>query len=193
MSTLAISIESLSPELTSKAIEVDRKIRGAEKSHRQSTMEIGWYGRILREESLFLELGFESEAAYRQEVRISRSTWYRMIRIAEHFTKVPLDAFLTMTADNAEQLTLLSESDRIKPEWIERAATLTGPKLEDEIVKYEARTKNIPLREARTTLKLNLAMGQKEVIERGLEKWCRDHGISDPGYGLELLVAEYTD
>ena len=193
MSTLPIPLESPSQHLAARAQEIDHLIRGAEQAHRLSTMEIGWYGRILKEEKLYLQLGYESEAVYRESARISRSTWYRMIRIAEHFRKIPLAAFLSMTADNAEQLTLLPEDERIKPEWIERAASMGGSELEYEIVKHKAKAENIPIREARTSLKIDLAISQREVIERGLERWCRDHGISDPGYGLELLVAEYTD
>jgi hypothetical protein len=42
-------------------------------------------------------------------------------------------------------------------------------------------------------MKWRIKQTQREVIERGLDDWQHEHGIDDPGYALELMIAEYRE
>ena len=82
---------------------------------------------------------------------------------------------------------------RDKPELIAIAQTATSENFADALVQDTAHREHKPVKDVFVTLKLHVRQGQRKVIEHGLEEWQNQHGIDDPGYALELMLAEFHD
>ena len=175
------------------AKECDEHVRRAWRSVKKHSMEIGWYGRILKAENLFQELGYADEVAYWQAAGVGHSTWYKMIRIAEAFAHLTLDEFLALSIENADQLSTLNEAARHDEKLLAQAAKQTAIQFEETLAEHTAEVQHRPVAELSVTWKLHMKRGQRTVIEQRLRQWQQEHGIADEAYALEMLIAEYTE
>lgn len=157
------------------------------------SMVVGWYGRILKANNLFAELGYPDEHVYRKSKGVGRSTWYRMVRIAESFTQLSAEEFCSMVIENAEMLADLPEEQRYEKVLLTKAASETAEQYEETLVMYRAKRQHRRADDMTVTWKLRMNRLQKRVLQEKLEQWQREHDIDDEAYALELLVAENTD
>jgi hypothetical protein len=176
--------------------ESDRTLVDAWVGLTKRSMLIGWEGAFIKRHNGWQRLGYADEKHYRATRvanGIARSTWYKMVGLAERFSELSREQFLSMTIENAEQLAEAPQSVRRDPELIDAAAEMTVRDFESELVRRAALNENKPPSEVYVTIKWRIKQAQREVIERGLEDWQHEHGIDDPGYALELMIAEYRE
>jgi hypothetical protein len=199
--TMAITptarIHLLMPQVDSELMEqlrlADSRISTNWGSLNKTTMAIGWDGYFIKRHEGWRALGYENEKHYRRVKGIGRSTWYKMVGIAERLAHLTMDDFLLMTIENAEQLSVQPSVVKRDPELIRKAQTKTAQEFADELVLDQAARENKPVGEVYVTMKWRIKQAQREVIERGLEDWQHEHGIDDEGYALELMIAEYRE
>ena len=82
---------------------------------------------------------------------------------------------------------------RADPALLNAAATMQAREFQSEVGKYVSLAENTSPKDRNTSVKWSVRQSQREFIESGLEEWQHEHGIDDPGYALELLLAEYHD
>ena len=180
-------------QLLEQLRESDRRISENNGRFNKVSMEIGWDGYFIKRHDGWRVLGYEGEKHYRSSKGIGRSTWYKMVGIAERLSHLSREDFLAMSIENAEQLSVQPFSVKHDPALIARAQAVTAQEFADDLVIDTARRENKPLGEVFVTMKWRIKQAQREVIERGLEDWQHEHGIDDPGYALELMIAEVSD
>lgn len=188
-----------------EAQQIDARLREAGAKHNRRSMEIGWYGRILKVKNLWPYLGYTTETddagnevqilytekSYRIAIRIGRSTWYRMVALAESFKDLPAEQFFGMQIENAEALAECAEEIRYNPEMVQKAATQSEKDFAHSLLLDQAHRTKRPLEEMPDTLKIFLTHGQKKAIQNGLREWQEEHGIQNEGEAIEMLLAEY--
>ncbi len=180
-------------DLEARVKESDCCIRQAWHRASKQSMEIGWEGAFLRTTNAWQILGYASEKSYRASTGIGRSTWYKMVGLAERFQHLTKEQFIAMSIENAEQLAVAPMETRQDVAIVEKAATMTARDFEGELVLETAKQENKPLGEVYVTMKWRVKEAQREVIERGLKDWQEEHGIDDEGYAIELMIAEFHD
>ena len=184
---------AISAELELQVKESDCCIRQAWHKASKHSMEIGWEGAFLRTTNAWQVLGFASEKSYRASTGIGRSTWYKMVGLAERFQHLIKEQFISMSIENAEQLAVAPMETRKDLAIVGSAATMTTRDFEGELVLETARQENKAVGEVYVTMKWRVKEAQREVIEQGLKDWQAEHGIDDKGYAIELMIAEFHD
>ncbi len=195
--TEAQRIHLLAPPIDGGLLEQlrqsDSRISENWTSMNKISMGIGWDGYFIKKNEGWRALGYENEKHYRRMKGIARSTWYKMVGIAERLSHLTMDEFLAMTIENAEQLSVQPGTVKRDPELLRKAQTRTAQEFADDLVMHQAERENKPVGEVYVTMKWRIKQAQREVIERGLEDWQHEHGIDDEGYALELMIAEYRE
>ena len=200
--TTTDEVKSPSKAEAAKAKEhANRNLSGLKKiAHlqRTSTMEIGWIAREMKEKSEFAVLGME-ENECRETIGIERATWFRSIQIAEGLKNVGKKRFLTLFAGKAYQLLRLSEKDRYKDVWLDRAA---DPKLTEaaltemidhklEVGELKADATSV---EERGWFKIRMYKKDLDMVNEKLTDFCKEHGLGDDyGQALVVLVTDNVD
>ena len=185
--------EQAEDSLLQQLRESDRRITENGSRFNKASMEIGWDGFFIKQHQGWRLLGYEDEHRYRQAKGIGRSTWYKMVGIAERLSHLTRENFLAMTVENAEQLSEQPMSMKETPELILKAQTESSEKFADSLVAHEAARSNTPAKDVPVIMKFHVRQSQRKVIERGLQEWEHAHGIDDPGYALELMIAEFRE
>jgi len=179
--------------------EADRQLTEAVTSLQKSSMKVGWYGRIVKLSNGFEALGYADEKAYRAAKGVGRSTWYRMVRIAEDFRDLDRDQFLRMTAENAEHLARLPLEDRytggtmVKDQivrWIDLAATMNEEQFQKALLEAQAAAADVPVAEMPVTFKMRVFEGQRPVIIATIDAFQKEHSMKTPGEALEAICVE---
>lgn len=174
-------------------LESDRAIRQAWGKLSKRSMEIGYEGAFLKRNDAWHLLGAIDEKAYRAAVGVGRSTWYKMVGLAERFPHLTKAEFMAMSIENAEQLAAAPMETRKDAELLDAATQMTARDFEGELVRHTAKRENKPVGEVYVNMKWRIKQAQREVIERGLADWQHEHGIDDEGYALELMIAEFRE
>lgn len=185
--------EEVKDSLLEQLREADRRLTHNGSRFNKISMEIGWDGYLIKRHEGWRWLGYDDEKQYREAKKIGRSTWYKMIGIAERLSHLRREDFLAMTVENAELLSEQPASVKENPALIAKAQVETADKFADELVKDTAHRENKRVKDVFVTMKLHVRQGQRKVIEQGLEEWQHQHGIDDPGFALELMLAEFRD
>jgi hypothetical protein len=181
----------ISAEKVAMAQKSDFIIRESDVALNKRSMQIGWHGAFLKNNNLFKYVGYENEDSYKKSLKVGKSTWHRMIRLANGFPNLDEDTFLKMTADNADLLIeYISEEDRDSNYWIDLASTRTYEELEQVIIKQLGLKDHLENKEVFVPFKMGMLEGQKDVIEQGIKEFQAAHGIESPAKALELIVAE---
>jgi hypothetical protein len=190
-------IHLLAPPVDSELLEqlrqADSRISANWGGFNKMSMAIGWDGYFIKKHDGWRALGYENEKHFRKLKGIGRSTWYRLTGIAERLSHLTMEQFLAMTIDNAEQLSVQPAAVKRDPDLIEKAQTRTAEEFSDELVLDQAAREGKPVGEVYVTLKWRLKQAQREVIEHGLEDWQHEHGLDNPAYALELMIAEVSE
>ena len=180
-------------DLLEKLREAELRISDNRGRLNKASMEIGWDGYFIKRNNGWRLLGYEDEKQFRRSKGVGRSTWYKMVGIAERLQHLTRDEFLSMTIENAEQLSVQPGEAKRDPELILKAQSNTAEEFADALVGAAAQREQKPVGEVYVTIKWRIRQAQREAIERGLEDWQQEHGLDDPGYALELMIAEYHD
>lgn len=182
-----------------EAIAADKEVDIGSDGVKKGSMRVGWYGRIVKMKNRFEQMGYVDEKDYRLRKGVGRSTWYRMLRIAEDFQRLTPEAFLRMTAENAEHLARLSEDERYTGgmkvndqfvKWIDLAALLNEEQFQKAILEAQAAAAAVPVAEMPVTLKMRVFEGQRPVILATIDEFQKDHGMKTPGEALEAICVE---
>lgn len=176
-----------------EGLEAHQALMHSGVSHDKRSMEIGWFGRIVKARNEFARHGCRDEKEYRELVRIGRTTWYRMIRIAGALSQLKREEFLSMTVENADLLSRIPDEERYDPELLEMARTLNEPQFQKRLLERRAKLENKPVEEVRVGMRISLFEGQRTVVEDALTRFMRQHGIVDRGTALEWIMMEYRD
>lgn len=170
----------------------ERRLDEASNGRNRSSMVMGWVGAEMKRENQFADLGYADEKAFWTSKGYCRSTWYKMIRIAEAFAFASEEEFLAMKVECADMLSYVDAEHRYEPDLLTAAITISIEKFADMIAEHSAVLNNRPKSEAAVEMNFHLKKTQRVAIRIGLAEWMRDHNVKDEGYALEMLVAEYT-
>jgi hypothetical protein len=182
----------ISRKMKVRAQELDKRLRAVKETSRTSTLEIGWLGAKLKEGNFFPILGYDNETLYRQAVGVGRSTWFRYVRLAEAFKKLPEKEFMKFNAECADHLAKLPEDKRYRKDLIKKAQELTEEEFQKVIVRFKARESKVSEGDVIVQLKWRMPEGRREVIMDTLRWFAKEHELSmeDESRILELLCAE---
>ncbi len=189
LDTMEVEPSALDEQLKNAERDIDDAWVGLTKR----SMLLGWQGSFIKRKNGWQRLGYEDEKDFRSRKGIGRSTWYKMVGLAERFPGLTKEQFMSMTIENAEQLSVAPLEARQNPDLLQAAATMTAREFEGELVRDTAIREDKPVSEVFVTMKWRIKQAQREVIERGLDDWQHEHGIDDPGYALELMIAEFRE
>lgn len=173
--------------------EADRRLTQNGGRFNRISMEIGWDGYLIKRHEGWRWLDYDDEKQYREAKRIGRSTWYKMIGIAERLAHLKREDFLAMTVENAEQLAEQPPSVKENPAIVHMAQTETSEGFAHVLALDMAAKLGKPVADVPVIMKFHVRQAQRKAIERGLEEWERAYGIDDPGYALELMIAEFRE
>lgn len=185
--------------MSEKAIEITAKMKARAKEYDSkvcesvdSTLRTGYWGYKIKKEGLFSVLGFESEKAYYEHRRVSRSTWYVYVRLAEAFEKLPEREFVKFNADCAKHLATLPEEKRYREDLIKKAQELTEPEFQKVMLRFKAKEDKIDEGEVIVTFKLRMPESRREFILDTLKEFIHEHKLDEDDHSraLELAMAE---
>ena len=188
--------------LKEQILASDQCIRETWPRVRKMSMLIGWEAAFIQRNEGWTLLGFEDQHSYRQALQISRSTWYKHIALAEKFVELDKESFVAMSIENAQRLSVEPPDVRYDPANVEKAATKLAREFRDELTNEGAHREGKPVVEKWVEMHWRMKEARRDWIEKSLEKWCeenginetycREHGIDENGYALEMLLAEAT-
>jgi hypothetical protein len=192
---MLVNTDGIAPvkSLDERLHESDRAITESWVALNKRSMLIGWEGYFIKRYNGWERLGYPDEKSYRASKGIGRSTWYMMVDLAERLQMLSKEQFLSMSIENAEELAKAPSTMRADPALLNAAATMQAREFQSEVGKYVSLAENTPPKDRNTSVKWSVRQSQREFIESGLEEWQHEHGIDDPGYALELMIAEYHD
>lgn len=182
----------MSEDRMERAKQNDRRLDEAWNGKNRSSMVMGWVGAEMKRDNQFQDLGYEDQHVYRKSKGYGRSTWFKMLRIAEAFVYANEDEFLRMKVENADALSYVEAEHRYDADLFEKAATQSEEDFKDSLAEFGAAQAGKAKTEAVVQLNFHLKKTQRMAIHEGLQVWMREHQIKDEGEALELLVAEYT-
>lgn len=161
-----------------------------------SSMRIGWHAYYLKRNNLFGILGFANEHEAAKAAGVSDSTWYANIRLAESFSGLDEEQFISMKQGNAKALADLPESKRMSRKWIRAASSKKHEEfLSDIDVEMEGVARASEGKEQGVVLKMPMPISRKKVVEEGLKEYAEKVGVvnGDIGKAMELMVVEQRD
>ncbi len=185
-------LSEVDDSLLAELREADRRITENSRKLNKLSMEIGWDGYFIKRQMGWWALGYEGESHYRRAKDIGRSTWFKVVGIAEGLSHLSREDFLGMTIENAALLAEQPMHMKQDAALILKAQTETSERFADSLVRHVAVRDHKPVEDLPVIIKLHVRQSQRKVIERGLEEWEYAHGIDDPGYALELMIAEFS-
>jgi hypothetical protein len=157
-----------------------------------NSLRIGYHAAILKRDSLFGILGFETDKQAQEASGVKESTWHNVIRIAQAYDGVDEESFVAMKLSNAETLMDLPESKRMSKRWLGLAASKSMEEFAD-LVTAELNGDARPSagRENVVQFQVKMPKTRKKAVESGLLEYAESVGAKgDMSRGLELMVAE---
>jgi len=156
---------------------------------RKNSMVIGWEGNFIKRHNGFAALGYADEAQYYRSVGMGRSTWFKMVGLAEAFEYLSREEFLSMKIENAAHLAKFPEPIRKSKLLIEKAGRMSTLDFRNNAyVGY-------PGKDAPPAFKLRKreALKLPEGIATAVDGWQQEHGLESPRQALALMVSECTE
>lgn len=186
--------EILGPE-QSPVYEYNEALCRAAKAYRMSTMHVAYYGHRMRMCEGWTEFGLEpgprGEEAYREQLGIPRSSYYRAVRIGQAFHQLTLEELEVLPIGNAE--ILLSVNPMIIGDypWVHEARIMSGPDLAAIVSK---RNKLIgDNREPLASMTFKVPLLARKSIEGMIETFQKRHELTSKSQAFEMLVADRHD
>jgi hypothetical protein len=181
MATLAVI------PVSNELLEADQRLHEAWSGMRKNSMIIGWEGFFIKSRNGFAELGYANEAQYYRSVGMGRSTWFKMIGLAEAFAHLSREEFLSMKIENAAYLSTLSEPMRRSRKLISMATDLTAFDFQNALAQINKEKTMAPKISTHDRLKLPAG------IRTAVDGWQQEHGLESPRQALALMVSECTE
>lgn len=143
----------------------------------------------------WVQLGFgegpRGEEAYRDHLKIPRSTWYRAIRIGQAFHQLKLEDLERLSLANAEILLTVNPSLWHDFNWLFEARTMEANQLAQLVT---ARNASIgDRREPLQTMMFKVAVTARSAIDRMLESFQKRHELANKSQALEMIIADRYD
>ena len=177
--------------VSSELLEADQRLHEAWSGMRKNSMVIGWEGNFIKRHNGFAALGYADEAQYYRTVGMSRSTWFKMVGLAEAFEHLSREEFLGMKIENAAHLAKFPAPIRKSKLLIEKAGRMSTIDFHNNVyVGYpgkDAPAPPVPKLPKHDVLKL------PEGIATAVGDWQQEHGLESPRQALELMVSECTE
>lgn len=195
---VSTSSREVARKLRETAIQNMKRMEQLSSLERTSSMEIGWIAFRMKESNQFEMLKLSEEEA-RQKVRMERSNWYRLIRIASGLRKLKKGDFLKLYAGKANLLLQLPEDERYKPLWLKRAEDpdLSEAELESmiaSVVESGEVKQDATVVEEREWLKIRMYKSALDAVMQKLTEFCKKHALGDDfGRAIELIVADKSE
>lgn len=169
------------------------KIKDAGFMKSVSSMTIGFNAHYIKKNGLFGILGFEDEGDAVKASGVGKSTWFETIRLAEAFEGLDEEQFTGMKLGNAKALADLPESKRKSREWVRDAGILEIDPFQLRVdQELDGKAKASDSKEHGVTLKLDMPLSRKTIVQEGLQEYAKKTGIEngDIGRALENLIVE---
>ena len=176
-----------SPELH----EIDQEIRHGAKAYRAGLRIVMIFGWKLRLAERWEELGFANEDAYRFDLDIPTSTWYKYVNLGFELRHVQPDDLKQIRITNLELMTQIGPELWRDFPWVDEAKKLKPAEFAELIV--ERRQQNNDNSEPMTHVKWKVTFLSKQFLEGAVLDFQKLHNLSTPGRALELLIADRHD
>ena len=186
--------EILAPEFL-PVREYHDELQAAAKAYRISTMRIAFYGHRMRMTEGWTVLGYEpgprGEEAYREDLGVPRSSWYRAVRIGQALHQLPLPELERIPVENAEIILAVNPTIMHDHNWVHEAKTKSRTELAGLVA---SRNRAIgDKREPLVTMLFRVPVAAKAAIETMLLSFMKRWELSSKSQTLELLVADRHD
>jgi len=157
-----------------------------------NSLRIGYHAAIMKRDSLFGILGFETDRQAQEASGVKESTWHNVIRIAQAYDGVEEELFVAMKLSNAEAAIDLPDSKRKGKKWLTLAATTPIEKFKEMVEEeLDGKAKASDGRERVVSISIKMPKSRKKAVEAGLLEFSKSAGCEgDESRALELLVAE---
>jgi hypothetical protein len=196
---------------TAVSEEISNKTRAYAENIRKQLQELGgdfglkgWRIGLLvvevQDKNVWEILGYETETAFRNFVRIGRSTWFRTSRLTreialplmkkEMLTRKSLER---LTLENAELLLKLDDRRKFAQSWVTKALTMNeqdfAAQVDHVLENNEEPEEGLGKPESNSTLKIEMKASQKRFILESMKefavKWNEDSEHSDSQLKLD--------
>lgn len=152
------------------------QLRQAVDGHRNTLVEIAYYGAKIRAANGWEKLGFVDEDGYREDVGLGEKTWKEYLKLGERLSHLSLEQMSRLTFKAARLLTRVDGQIWSEFAWAEEAALLPAREFA-MLVDQRNREVNPAIKiEARGRLSVEVGLSQLEPMERKIEslkKQCR--------------------
>jgi hypothetical protein len=172
--------------------EYHAELQATARTHRSALAKIAFYGFRMRLNDGWTALGFESgprgEEAYREALDISRSTWYKAVRIGQSLHQLTLEDLTKIPTTNAELLIQVNPTIIHDYAWVREAQTLKPARMAELVTQ---RNKSVgDDREPLASFSVRVPFLAKHAMEGMLEAVRHKYNLSSNGQALELMIAD---
>ena len=150
-----------------------------------------FYGWKLRLAERWEELGFANEDAYRMELDVPQSTWFKYVGLGFELRNLSLDDLKQIRITNLELMTQIGPELWRDFPWVDEAKQLKPAEFAELMV--ERRQTRGDNSEPMVHVKWKVTYLSKQFLEGVVLDFQKKHNLSTPGRALELLIADTHD
>jgi hypothetical protein len=184
MGEVAVMIKK--DRLESLLAQSDQVIRESCLSIRKHSLLIGWEGQFIADQEGWKVLGYANGREYAKSLGLGKSTFYKMIHLAERFRGgIKKEEFLSMTIENAALLSNYPEEVRFDHLRIENAGRMGHREFMESLRGYG----NPKLFQPKERGLLILPSKGRKVVEQ----WQLEHGVESREEALVMLLGEIAE
>lgn len=132
-----------------------------------------------------------TEDEYRESLGISRSNYYRYLKIGEALSNLSLADMEQIKVTNAELLMQVDPALMGDFPWIQEAKQLTSDSFAQLVALRNRQTGNE--KEPMLYFRAKVPATAKKFLEETVEAFRLEHGLSSSGEALEMLIADVHD
>lgn len=158
-------------------------------SHRNSMVEIAYYGHRIAAADAWQELGFRDEDHCRQHLGFPESTWTGYMRLGDRLSMLTLEQMTQLTQTAARQLTRIHPKIWEEYSWVEEAKLLPARDFQTLVDSRNKEVSPMALSEPKSNVTIQVPMSQRKVIEARIEKLRRGNRLTTTAATLSHIVA----
>jgi hypothetical protein len=180
-------------DISTKPLSLAHKLDAEVRAGMAQVQRIGWrianLCRQMRDERLYLELGFDGLEAWIDSVAgMSRAGVYKYMALIESLPHIPVSELDKISCTNAEALLHLPEAKQKDSAWIEKAQTLSPKEMRDAV---NATPGALPIETCYLKITFE-TYDQRKVFLDWLTELKEEMGIENTAAALEKYVAELS-
>lgn len=202
MSVLAVinSSPAILPPADVEVLSLIQQLRSTAKTYRNCLAEISYYGWRLRylmggsaghRGSLWGQVGYESEDAFRESLGIPQGTWASRIQIGQVLCNLSLEELKQVKPTNAQLLTQVDPAIVADFPWVDEAKTLSPKEFAHNVAKRNKQAGSDV--EPTDFFRVKVPITAKIFLEDTVEKFRVEHELASSGEALEMLIADVHD